>query len=397
LPRPTQNFPAQDFAAVSQAILDEQPLEPSAAPETAFPAALGPACELGPACDKCGRPNDLAACPHCGWYPVLGIHVELDDAYEAAMNGTQAALAGETAPANPGWQKHLAVWRGLVPWWAWLMIGTTLACVAAGVAARIATLDNPTLQTWCGVGGLVGGLLIALVAHVVAFLLCSFEDANFGVADIIVKPLKTWKLIASRLPQDIWLTNFGNFGLSLALSAALIVGGVPYERLLDWGFTAGPKQSLVGAITSAASKAKGDGKKSLEESAKDFAGEAGVDGLGGQPPEEAKPREKLECLIIGYHAGKSGGIQTLLLATDVAGKLNYVGQVTPALEAAEAIELLKKFERNHASKPFVKTSQSATWLRPRFTCRITYSEWPQGERPKEIQWDQMMDEVKLPW
>lgn len=177
----------------------------------------------------------------------------------------------------------------------------------------------------------------------------------------------------------------------------MIVGGVPYERLLDWGFTAGPKQSLVGAITSAASKAKGDGKKSLEDSAKDFAGEAGVDGLGGQPLEEAKPREKLECLIIGYHAGKSGGIQTLLLATDVAGKLNYVGQVSPTLESAAAIELLRKFERNHASKPFVKTSLSATWLRPRFTCRITYSEWPQGERPKEIQWDQMMDEVKLPW
>lgn len=204
LPRLPPNFPALDFAAVSQAILDEPPIEPSAAPETVFPAGLGPSCELGPACEKCGRPNDLAACPYCGWYPVLGIHVELDEAYEAAMNGTQAAVAGDaasTAAAKPGWQKHLEVWRGLVPWWAWLMIGTSLACVAIGVVARIATLNNPTLQTWCGVGGLVGGLLIALVAHVVAFLLCSFEDATFGVADIIVKPLKTWKLIASRLPQ----------------------------------------------------------------------------------------------------------------------------------------------------------------------------------------------------
>ena len=84
LKRSPPSDPAQRPAAVSQAILDEQPIEPSPAPETAFSAALGPACE------KCGRPNGLAACPHCGWYPVLGIHVEIDDAYEAAMNGTQA-------------------------------------------------------------------------------------------------------------------------------------------------------------------------------------------------------------------------------------------------------------------------------------------------------------------
>ncbi|QDV73417.1 hypothetical protein [Botrimarina mediterranea] len=381
---------------MSQATLDEQPIEPSLAPETAFPAALGPACE------KCGRPNTAAACQHCGWYPVLGIHVEIDDAYEAVMLGPQAAVAeGAAAPKQPGWEKHLAVWASLIPWWGWLMVGTTLACVAAGVAARLATLGNPTLQTWCGVGGLVGGLSIAAVCHVVAFVLCSFEDANFGVADLIIKPLKTWKQIASGLPKYIAIANGGNFGVSLALSAALIVGGVPYERLLDWGFKAPPKQSLVGAIASAASQAKGDDNKSLEEAVNEFAGDAGVDQLSGdaagKPPAAVKPREKLECLIIGYHAGKSGGIQSLLLATDSGGKLQYVGQVTPAIEAAEAIELLKKFERSLATRPFVKTSESAVWLRPRFTCRVTYREWPNGARPKDLQWDQMLDEVKLPW
>jgi ribosomal protein L40E len=381
---------------VSQATLEELPIEPSLAPEVAFDAATVPICE------KCGLPNAATACRRCGWYPVLGIHVEIDDAYEAAMlppatpNVTGVATA---AAAKPDWRNHLAVWRGLVPGWAWLLIGTTLGCLGAGVTARIATLDNPSLQTWCGVIGLVGGLIIALTAHIVAFVLCSFDDANFGVADIIVKPLKTWRQIARGLPEKIVLANSANFGVSLALTAALVVGGIPYERLLDWGFTARPKQSLVGAITSAAAEDKAKGADSLEGAVNDFAGEADADGLGaaGASMEDAKPREKLECLVIGYHAGKSGGIQGLLLATDVAGKLTFVGQVQPELEASEAIDLLKKFEQNHSSRPLVKTSLTATWLRPRFTCRVTYSDWPNGQRPKELQWDQMLDEVQLPW
>ncbi len=388
--------PAPESDAVPQATLEELPIQPSASTDSAHPA------ESGPICEKCGLPNAATACRRCGWYPVLGIHVEIDDAYEAALlplTLPAATGAAQAAAAKPDWRKHLAVWRGLVPWWAWLVIGTTLGCLGAGVAAQIATLGNPAVQTWCGVAGLVGGLVIAAAAHVVAFILCSFEDANFGVADIIVKPLKSWKQIASGLPENIALANSANFGVSLALTAALVVGGIPYERLLDWGFTARPKQSLVGAIASAASEGKAEGADSLEGAVNDFAGEAGVDGLNGAgaPSEEVKPREKLECLIIGYHAGKSGGVQALLLATDVAGKLAFVGQVQPELETTEAIDLLKKFDQNVSTRPLVKTSLTATWLRPRFTCRVTYSDWPKGQRPQELEWDEMLDEVQLPW
>ncbi|TWT94091.1 hypothetical protein Pla108_38030 [Botrimarina colliarenosi] len=379
---------------MSEATLEED------APETGTATIVAPVESAGPTCEKCGLPSKTAACPRCGWYPSLGIHVEIDEAFETAMNNLPAESGEEaTAPKKAEWEKHLEVWSGLIPAWAWMMIATTLACIGAGVAVRVATLGNPTLQMWCGVGGLVGGIALMFVTHVVAFVLCSFDDADFGVADIIIKPLKTWKQIASALPKRVWLANSGNLGVSAALSAALIVGGVPYERLLDWGFKAPPKQNLVGAIAKAAASAPDNGNDSLEGAVGDFAGDAGVDSLAGVDPKPvAEPaRERLECLIIGYQIDRDGRIDNFLLATDVGGKLSYVGKVAPRLDIDEERELFKKFEKNTSTRPFVKTTDSGVWLRPRFTCRVTYTEWPKGRRPKNVEWDQLLDEVKLPW
>lgn len=382
---------------MSQATIDDEAIDPTIEIEVTPVAASGPACQ------KCGLPSDAAACPRCGWYPSLGIHVEIDQAYEAAMQAPPEPSAdgapAEAPPKKADWIKHIEVWQGLIPAWGWLMIATTLGCFGAAVAVRLATLPSPTVQTWCGVGGLGGGLLIVFVMHIVGFVLCSFDDAQFGVSDLIIKPLKIWKQIASELPDRLWVANSGNLGLSLALASALIVGGIPYERLLDWGFKAPPKQSLVGAIADAAAQAPDNGSDSLEGAVNDFAGEAGVDGLngvGGAPAEE-KPREKLECLIIGFQANKSGTIQELLLASDVAGRLTYVGKVRPSFDADEEPKVLEKFEKHVSSRSLVKTSESGTWLRPKFTCRVTYTEWPQGMRPKNLEWDEMLDEVKLPW
>ncbi len=379
----------------------EEALAPAAEPAQASPEAAAPVDDDLPKCEKCSKPSDAAACPYCGWYPSLGIHVEIDAEFEAVMTGQspagEEADAEPTAEAKPEWQKHLEVWNGLIPLWAWLMIGTSGAAVGAGIASRILTQHNPTLHMYCGVGGLLLGIAIFAIAHLVTFVICSFDDASFGVFDLIIKPLKTWKKIFSQLPTRLWLANSGNLGLSVALSSALIVGGIPYEKLLDWGFKKRAKPNLLAMVAEQASKAKGKGSDSLEDAVDDLAGKA--DGLETEAPAKPKPvvRKKLECLIIGYQTDRDGILKSVLLATDIKGKLKYAGRVKPILTPVEAIELVEKLQKNSSTRPFVKTPDVGKWVRPRFTCRITYGRWPEGGRPKDLEWDELMAEMKLPW
>lgn len=354
----------------------------------------------GPSCEKCGFATNAAACPKCGWYPVLGIHVEIDEAFEAVMTAPSAEAAEEASEVDaskPEWQKHLEVWSGLIPMWAWLMIGTTLAAVGAGIGVRLATSGSPALHMYCGIGGLLIGSSIAAIAHLIGFILCSSEDASFGVVDILIKPFKTWKKLAEKLPNRVWLANSMNLGLSTVLASVLIVGGIPYEKLLDWGFKARAKKTFVAMIAEKAASVPGEGKDNLEDAIGDFAGKAGDVDAPPPKPVAPKPRQRLECLVMGYQTDSNGKLVALLLAADQRGKLKYVGRVKPNLPKREATQLVARFRENGSTRPLVRTPESGTWLRPKFMCRATYTEWPDNKRPKDLEWGELMDEVKIGW
>lgn len=345
-----------------------------------------------PLCEKCGVPNTAAACPACGWYPVLGIHVEIDSAYESCLQPAGA----EQEVKQDDWQKHLEVWQKMIPVWAWLMIATCGGIVALGVAARLGTAGNPSLRSTIGVIGVLGGMFTLLVTHVVSFVLVSSDDADLGVADLIIKPTKHWVGILKALPEKFWLVNTGAGSLATALTAALIVGGIPYERLLDWGFKAPPKQNLVGAIAEQASKMKGDEKGSLEDSVNSFASQAGD--LEGDSAVKELPRTRLDCLVIGYRMDdKERIVQLLLAATTRSNSLKYIGEVRLRVPPEENEAIAKKFSRVPAGQPFVKTNASGVWIQPRYTCRVTYTKWEEPKRPKNLRFEEMLGEVKTPW
>jgi hypothetical protein len=361
------------------------------------PTSIGPS--SGPSCEKCGFLTMAAACPACGWYPSVGIYVEIDATFEA-LHGAPIPQAEGAAPPPEGLAKHLAVWKGLVPAWGWMLLGTTLAVFVACVAARVMTDASPTYRTVWGVSLLLGGAMTALVAHIACFVLMSSDDADLGVADLLVKPLRAWSRLLAELPRRVTVLNAANAGVTAALGAALVVGGIPYESLLDWGFKARAKPNLAGMIAEQAQKIEGK-EKSMEEAVNDFAGKAAGD-LTGDQPEVEKPRTPLDCVVIGYTArgdAKTGAkqIDSLLLAADARGKLKYIGAVRPLLEKVEMRELLRKFEQAPSSRPLVTTNATALWVRPKFTCRVTYTEWPDGSRPKQLKWDSLMEEVQLPW
>jgi hypothetical protein len=281
-----------------------------------------------------------------------------------------------------------------------MLVATTLGVFVACVAARVTTEASPSYRTLWGVSLLLGGAMTALVAHITCFVLMSSDDAELGVADLLVKPLKAWSRLLAELPRRVTVLNAANAGVTATLGAALVVGGIPYENLLDWGFKARAKPNLAGMIAEQAQQMGGK-DKSMEEAVNDFAGKAAGD-LTADKPEVETPRTKLDCVVVGYTA--RGDTQTgekqidsLLIAADARGKLKYVGAVRPRLEKQEMRELLRKFEQSPASRPLVATNATAVWVRPKFTCRVTYTEWPDGGRPKQIEWDSLMEEVQLPW
>lgn len=350
-----------------------------------------------PRCEKCGTPSDASACPSCGWYPSVGVFVEIDKQYEALQH-PELAEQQDDAETPSELQKHLDVWKTLIPAWGWVTIGVCVGVLALCVAARVFfELSGSPWRATCAVTLLLVGIMTAIVMHLTAFILSSADDAELGPKDVLIKPFKAWAKIGAELPERAWLVQIASGALSAIIGATAIIGGIPYERLLDWGFKQPVSQSLAGAIIDQAKQQAAE-EKSLEEAVNDFAGQAAGDLTGDEEKPPEKPRTKLDCLVIGYRVNDRGTLDSILLATEVDGRLKYIGDVRPQLEEEPRQEMLEKFEAAGTKRAFVRTNVEALWLKPKFTCKASYTEWPEGKsRPRELRWEEMLDEMTLPW
>ncbi len=347
----------------------------------------------GPRCSKCEAPMaaDQMVCRSCGFYPSLGIAVDLDAEWEAAMNTEPAA------PAEP--KSAFEEFISSIPSWAWPVIGTNVGIVAVSLVGRLLLPADAALFEYWGTSQLLLGLALVVVIHITCYVMTASGDTDMGIVDIVVSPMKAWFRTFSRLPKRLWLVVGGSNGITLALAAVLIVGGIPWHRLWDWGIEAPTKTSLVDAITSAAGNgpAKED---NLEDAVVDFAGkQMPRDAKPAKPkkPEEPKPRVKTDCLIIGFKANEAGEFTEVLVATDASGRLVYAGKLVPELPAEEKLELHRKLRQSRTGTPLVRTGQVATWVKPRFPCRVSYTEQTRDGHLVDMEWVELMPELQLPW
>jgi hypothetical protein len=316
-----------------------------------------------PTCDKCGAKidtHDALVCRKCGWYPSIGTFVEIDRAWDSDHE--------ETAVEHSESLK--------MPSWGWTMIACVVAVVAESIAARFLTSD--AVRTTWSVTQLFLGLAVAFTCHLVTFILFMREISDAGLLDIVLKPIKPWILRVHELPTYQWLCHAGISAVVAVIMSFLVIGGLPYEKLWDWGFEKPVKQNLMGAIMDQVKQGSSE-EKPLEEAVQDFAGKAGVDDNGKKPskpkvkPESAE-RKFDDCLIIGYRANSEGLAYILFLAGENYGKLQYVGQVTPQLSIKELRDLTQQLEANKSFDPFVKLQMDGvTWVKPKFTCRVSYA------------------------
>lgn len=354
--------------------------------------STAPANAIGPCCEKCHAPlksDVVAICRQCGWYPSLGTFVEVDPDWETATD--------DTAPAKPQPKPtHLQVWAGLIPRWGWIMIASALFVVAESVATRLLTPDGSSLRTTWSIGQLLVGFVAAVGCHLLNFFLQVSDNADTGMLDIFLRPLRLWTRTCSGLPKRLWLVNSPICGVVAVAMSLFVIGGIPYDRLWDWGFKQPPKQNLMGAVMDRVKEMEGkDGADNLEDAVKDFAGTENVDAKNSKK-EEDKPRQNADCIILGYQLDNDGKLSSLVLGTAYHSQLVLAGTVTPKLSERESQELLESLQAIKADHPFITVNTiSAFWVQPQYTCRVTSTEQRKDGKLKEPEWDQLLGTMKL--
>lgn len=348
----------------------------------------------GPCCSNCDAPmaSGQMVCRRCGLYPSLGIFVDVDDEWE---QWASPELATPKPRRNPVEECFAAV-----PLWAWTLLATNLTIVGLCVAGKLLLPANSVIFEFWGVWQLTLGLALFEILHITCFFMTATEDASMTLIDFIVNPMKAWFKTFARLPRRQWLVMGASNSITLAITAALVVGGIQWDRLWDWGIAPPAKSSLLSAVASAAANVPTNGKN-LEESVKDFAGTA--EGLeeGSADKKQSTPkaaeRLKTDCLIVGFELNDLEQVAKLYLAHESKGRLVYAGSIMPKLDAEKAKLLKAKLLLARTSVPIVKVNMAATWVKPRFPCRVSYTvEAPNGML-RNMELDELLPEINVPW
>ena len=343
----------------------------------------------GPRCEKCNAPiksDVVSICRSCGWYSSLGTFVELDPNWDTSEED-EPTEAVSVAPQK----SHVRVWLDLMPRWSWVMIACALVVVVESVVVRFATPPGSSLRTVWSLSQLALGFFAVVGCHVFNFLVLATEDADFGALDLILKPFKLWAKAVRNLPTRLWVANSAVCGLTAMIMSFLVIGGLPYERLWDWGFQEPVKQNLMGAVMDRAKQIEAT-NDDLEESIGDFAGSQDTEGVEVKAPE--KPREKADCVILGYQLDRDGRLSSLLLGTAHRNRLIPAGRVSPEMPDGERSDLLATLEAIKRRDPFIAIEAEATWVEPRLTCRVTYGERLKGGRLRDLKWDTLLGAMK---
>jgi hypothetical protein len=345
----------------------------------------------GPRCEKCDAPrtNDVVSiCRRCGWYASLGTFVELDPIWETEQDD-------ESAAAQQPESTNLLDLVKRIPRWAWVIIASAMGVIVESVVARLVTPDGSGSRTAWSLVQLTIGFAAVASGHVINFLILAADDAEVGLLDLLLKPIKLWTRTFRNLPGRLWLVDAAVCGLVAAIMSFLVIGGLPYERLWDWGVKEAPKQDLMGAVMNRVKQLdSGEQDGDLEKSVNDFAGKGDIENKDKPKPEPPKPINKTDCVIVGYWLDGNGQLTSLLLGTANRGELVYAGSVRPKLAENELKELATMLKAIEIKKPFIKIETEAIWVQAKYTCRVVYGKRAKTGHLTDIQWDKMLGRIE---
>jgi hypothetical protein len=310
-------------------------------------------------------------CRRCGYYPALNTFVEVDP-IEDATAGPNAA-----APAK----SHLEVWKSLIPRWArWLLAGVAVL-LAVSIAARIAVPAGSGRAVWTYAQFGVG-VIAVIVAHIASYMAAIMVNDTLSFIDILLKPVAIWSVAWHDLPKSFKRVALGSWGLSAALFAAFVVGGVRYNEIIDWGQVPAKKKKSRKAVT-APIEAPAE-EMSLEEAMEEFADQAGADMSAEERERQRANRQKTaKCLIIGFTPHRESDFDSLLLAVDEGGgHWRFAGAMREGCTVEARSTLNRRMRASLRQTPVVPCDLKAFWLQPKLMCTVWFEDWTEDGRLK---------------
>ncbi len=333
--------------------------------------------------------SDDSWCQACGFYRAVGAFVDAPPE-EAQSEDSEPALSLE---------------------WLHCIIGVTvplLAVVASSVTGRLMTDPNTAARFWYSTGQIGIGFVMAVSAHIAAWIYGLRHSDSIRVQDIVLDPVDIWRCTLEKLPESWCRFTIGFNGLIAVILGFTVVEGLSLNQLTPPARKS-PKPQLmnkiVSAVTAAGETQAGDESQTLEEAIEEFTTEdddidvgleAGSsekeerlaqynpwDDLAAnnskvlEPVEEREdiiPDGPLKCVIIGYSMDDGGNIDQLLVARMHRGKLTYVGTVADGVRGQLEFTLQGRLRRLVQETPSINCPESereTLWVRPAATCSVT--------------------------
>lgn len=351
---------------------DSKPEDPHAAaasPDTA-PAVTNPAVptEQPVGCPQCGNLESWGRsswCPECGFYPRLGTSV--------GRTGEKAPPAeARAAPKSPR-----EVWEQ-TPVWGKVLGAGILSIVVESLLVHAVTSDGSLIRAVWGVLQLVTGFGVFAMFHAIAAVKASMSNNHVGLMEALMHPGEAWRPTIDELPgsaRRIWLAAWG---LTAALCAMCIVGGIRYSALVDdWGFKKRVDAALTHRIRSS-SEEMGAGTLAAEH------GKRGND----------MDVLALDCVVVGYNfSTRDGSISNLLLASLIDGELRYVGTVSKGIPEEVGKELALRLAELKRKLPVVKCRSSGIWVNPVVACKANFTSWTDDKKMIDPEFQELMAEI----
>ncbi|HEY2253976.1 MAG TPA: hypothetical protein VGH74_23030, partial [Planctomycetaceae bacterium] len=295
-------------------------------------------------------------------------------------------------PKSPG-----EAWRQMPDWTKVLCIGI-LAIVVASLFVHAVTAHDSLFRRVWGLLQFLMGLGVFALFHAIAAIKASMANNKMGVLEALMNPAEAWRPTIEALPQTarrIWMAAWG---LTAAICAMFIVGGIRYSALIDdWGFKKRVDSALTSHVRSSSKKKAAGvvpGAVDLQSGAHE-----GAESHATLPAESAQRGADtavlaLDCVIVGYNINpRDGTLANLLLASLVDGDLQYVGKVSKGFSDDVGQALARRLAELKKQVPVVKCRGAATWVKPVVAVKATFAAWTDDKMMIDPEFQELMAEL----
>jgi hypothetical protein len=214
-------------AAQPASVAPQTPVKAAPSTTSATPQGDGSKPEVK-ACPKCGstEPWGISSwCPNCFYHPRMGSVVittptpDPEVRHLAPGHSQQATSYAAMLQSIPLWAHPL--WIGVVSIFI-LSVCMGLKLPKFGYERAVWTLVQASL-----------GLTAAGTAHVLVFFKAIPNTDKYGPFDLLMKPLDFWRYAGHKLPSGAWRFWMFGWGVTAALSALVLIGGVNYSAIFE--------------------------------------------------------------------------------------------------------------------------------------------------------------------